>query len=84
MALSEARRDPGALPPVTWSDIEMAEGAMKRVGLHAELTELQEETRVPPSLPMYEFYRWGYDEWHPTEEGLRAFVAACRRLVDEQ
>ena len=82
--LSEVRRDLGTLPPATWSDTAMAEGEMQRAGLHAELGELHEATRVPPDLPMYEFYRWGYDEWQPGEDGLRAFVASCRRLVDEQ
>lgn len=79
--LDEVRRDSSALPPATWDDAFEAQDEMERAGLSRELWELQCATRDPPDLLMYEFYRWGFDEWQPGPDDLKAFVAACRRLV---
>ena len=81
--LGDVRRDPSGGRQTTWR-VADAENAMRREGLDAELGELRRLMQVLPTdldLPMYEFYRWGYDEWRPSPDDVRAFVETCRRLT---
>ena len=79
--IREVLRDSASLRLVAPGDLESAELEMRQRGLTSEIAQIRTWLIDPPDLPMYEYYRFGFDEFNPGPHNEPLLVAVYRHVI---